>query len=101
MKNLEQSERETARWVALDALYHGAGYAVPERLILAVLEAVPLRVTAADVRTHLAYLGSLGLARVVELPDGSRTAAITSSGTDVVEYNAECPAGIARPHKYW
>ena len=101
MKPLDQSERETARWIALDALYHGGGYEVAERLILSVLQAVPLNCTAADVRAHLGYLESLHLARVVKLPDGGRLAAITSVGTDVVEYNADCPAGIARPKKYW
>lgn len=62
-KAIEQTERETARWVALDALYHGGGYPVAERLILSVLEAVPLRASAADIRAHLAYLESAGLAR--------------------------------------
>lgn len=100
-KAIDQSEREIARWVTLDALYHGGGYDVAERLVLAVLEAVPIRATAADVRGHLNYLESLGLCRVSSLPDGRRLAAITSSGTDVVEYNAECPPGIARPKKYW
>lgn len=100
-KAIDQSERETSRWVSLDALYHGGGYDVAERLVLAVLEAVPLRATAADVRAHLSYLESLGLCRVTQLPDGRRMAAITSRGTDVVEYNAECPPGVARPKKYW
>ncbi len=101
MKTIEQSERETARWVTLDALYHGGGYPVGERLILSVLEAVPVRATAADVRGHLTYLGSSGLAEVERLPDGTWTARITRHGMDVVEYNAECPAGISRPKKYW
>lgn len=101
MKTIEQSERETARWVTLGALYHGAGYPVAERLILSVLEAVPVRSSAADVRAHLSYLETAGLARVERLPDGTWTASVNRHGMDVVEYNADCPAGIARPKKYW
>lgn len=101
MKTIDQSERETARWVALDALYHGAGYPVGERLILSVLEAVPVRSSAGDVRSHLAYLETAGLIEVQRGDNGTWTASIGRRGMDIVEYNAECPAGIARPKKYW
>lgn len=101
MKTIEQSERETARWVALTALYHGASYPVAERLVLSVLEAVPIQSTAADVRSHLHFLSAAGLASIHRLPDGAQTACITKAGMDCVEYNADCPAGIARPQKYW
>lgn len=101
MKSLEQNERETARWVALNALYNGAGYPLAERVILSVLEAVPIRSTAADVRQHLHFLETAGLARIDKHPDGTWTACITKQGIDCVEYNIPTPAGIARPHKYW
>ena len=101
MKELEQSERETARWVTLHALYHGAGYPVAERLVLSVLEAVPIQASAGDVRAHLSYVASAGLASIEYLSNGTWVARITRAGMDVVEYNAECPVGIARPKKYW
>ncbi|MEO1752030.1 hypothetical protein [Thiofaba sp. EF100] len=101
MKTIEQSERETARWIVLSALYHGAGIPVAERLVLSVLEAVPIKATASDVRTHLHFLESAGMAHVKRLPDGGWVAEITKAGMDVVEYTADCPAGIARPVKYW
>ncbi|HWO99756.1 MAG TPA: cytoplasmic protein [Methylococcus sp.] len=100
-KPIDQSEREVARWITLDALYHGSGYPVSERLIHSVLEAVPVRSSAADVRAHFAYLESAGLATVRRLADGTQTATITRAGVDVVEYNSDCPPGIARPVKYW
>lgn len=101
MKEIEQSEREMARWVVLQALYHGDGSLVAERLILSVLDAVPIKASASDVRAHLAYLESASLARLEKLPNGSWCASITKSGVDVVEYNVDCPAGIGRPRKYW
>lgn len=101
MKEVDQSERETARWVLLNALYHGGDFPVAERVLLTVLEAVPIKATASDVRAHLAYLQSSGLVKVQHLPHGTWCATITRDGTDVVEYNSDCPAGIARPKKYW
>ena len=101
MKTIEQSQRETARWVALTALYNGAGFPLAERVILSVLEAVPIHATAADVRQHLHFLDTAGMATVHKQPDGTWTACITKDGMDCVEYNATCPAGIARPQKYW
>lgn len=101
MKDLEQSEREMARWVVLQALYHGDGNLVAERLILSVLEAVPIKASASDVRAYLSYVASAGLAQVEQFNHGAWGARITRTGVDVVEYNSECPAGIARPKKYW
>jgi len=101
MKPIEQSQRETARWVALSALYHGAGYPLAERVILSVLESVPIMATAADVRQHLHFLDAAGLAAVTRHSDGTWTARITKAGMDCVEYTAECPTGIARPQRYW
>lgn len=101
MKSPEQTEREHARWTMLMALYHGGGQPVAERLLLSVLEAVPVKADAGVVRAHLRYLEDCGLARLHEAPDGRVTGAITHGGMDVIEYNADCPPGIARPRKYW
>ncbi len=101
MKEFEQNERETSRWVLLMALYHGGGFPVAEALLLSTLHAVPLRADAATVRAQLKYLESAHLAEITEHPDGRVSAAVTQTGVDVYEYNTECPAGIARPKKYW
>lgn len=101
MKNVEQVRRETARWIALTALYHGMGCPTSERLIHSVLEAVPLPATLVETRALLHFLQQAGLATVTRRPDGATVACITKEGTDVVEYNAVCPAGIARPEQYW
>ena len=101
MKTMEQSQRETARWVLLNALYHGQGYPLAERVLHSVLEAVPIQATAADVRAHLSFLEAADLGKLDKLADGTWTAKILKPGIDCVEYNAPCPTGVARPQKYW
>ena len=101
MKDPEQIQRETSRWVLLMALYYGGGQPVAESLLLSTIQAVPIQSDPAIIRAQLRYLESAGLAEITKLPDGRIMAAITQKGCDVHEYTAECPAGIGRPAKYW
>lgn len=101
MIDIHQTERETARWIALQALWHGGGIFVSERVLLRTLESVPLHVSAHELRAVIQYLAGHGLVEVNEDHHGQLSAKITPSGTDCVEYNAACPEGIARPKKYW
>jgi hypothetical protein len=102
MKTLEQSTRETARWITLVALYQAVGVQTSERLILSILQAVPLQTSAAETRAVIEFLCRAGLAETHRSPTGEVTATLTKEGIDLVEYNADCPPGIARPaHKYW
>jgi DNA-binding transcriptional ArsR family regulator len=99
--DLEQRNREEARWRMLRVVDAGRPIAVSEQIIWRVLADIKLSLSLNTVRRELAYLRDLGL---VELEgEGTETwfAKLTASGVDVVEYNFPSPAGVARPRKYW
>jgi hypothetical protein len=99
--DLEQKNREEARWRMLRVIDAGRPIAVSEQIIWRVLSDIKLSLSLIAVRRELAYLRDL---RLVELEgEGSETwfAKLTASGVDVVEYNFPSPAGVARPRKYW
>ena len=99
--DLEQKNREEARWRMLRVIDAGRPIAVSEQIIWRVLSDIKLALSLNAVRRELAYLRDLGL---VELEgEGTETwfAKLTANGVDVVEYNFPSPAGVARPRKYW
>ena len=99
--DLEQKNREEARWRMLRVVDAGRPIAVSEQIIWRVLADIKLSLSLNTVRRELAYLRDLGL---LELEgEGTETwfARLTASGVDVVEYNFPSPAGVARPRKYW
>jgi hypothetical protein len=99
--DIEQKNREEARWRMLRVVDAGRPIAVSEQIIWRVLADIKLSLSLNTVRRELAYLRDLGL---LELEgEGSETwfAKLTASGVDVVEYNFPSPAGVARPRKYW
>jgi hypothetical protein len=99
--DLEQKNREEARWRMLRVVDAGRPIAVSEQIIWRVLADIKLSLSLNTVRRELAYLRDLGL---LELEgEGSETwfAKLTASGVDVVEYNFPSPTGVARPRKYW
>jgi DNA-binding transcriptional ArsR family regulator len=99
--DLEQRNREEARWRMLRVVDAGRPIAVSEQIIWRVLADIKLALSLNTVRRELAYLRDLGL---LELEgEGTETwfAKLTASGVDVVEYNFPSPAGVARPRKYW
>jgi DNA-binding transcriptional ArsR family regulator len=99
--DLEQKNREEARWRMLRVIDAGRPIAVSEQIIWRVLSDIKLALSLNAVRRELAYLRDLGL---VELEgEGMETwfAKLTANGVDVVEYNFPSPAGVARPRKYW
>ncbi len=99
--DLEQKNREEARWRMLRVVDAGRPIAVSEQIIWRVLADIKLALSLNTVRRELAYLRDLGL---LELEgEGTETwfAKLTASGVDVVEYNFPSPAGVARPRKYW
>jgi hypothetical protein len=99
--DIEQKQREEARWRMLRVIDAGRPIAVSEQLVWRVLADIKLPFSLNAVRRELTYLRDLGL---VEL-DGEEAevwlARLTAAGVDVVEYNQTVPAGIARPRKYW
>ena len=99
--DLEQKQREEARWRALRVLDAGRPIAVSENIVWRVLNDVRLRLSVNEVRRELDYLRTLGLVEI-EGEDGPEWyAKLTARGVDVVEYTVEAPPGVARPRKYW
>jgi len=97
---LEQKQREEARWRILRVLDAGRPIAVSEHIIRRVLDDVRLPLGPSGVRRELDYLQNLGLLEI-EDDAGDWFSKLTAAGVDVVEYNAPAPRGIARPKRYW
>jgi hypothetical protein len=99
--DLEQKNREEARWRMLRVVDAGRPIAVSEQIIWRVLADIKLSLSLNTVRRELSYLRDL---RLIELEgEDAETwfAKLTANGVDVVEYNSPSPAGVARPRKYW
>jgi hypothetical protein len=98
---LEQRQREEARWRTLRVLDAGRPIAVSENIVWRVLHDVRLPMGLTGVRRELDYLRRSGLVEVEGEESGTWYARLTARGVDVVEYTVDAPAGIARPRKYW
>jgi hypothetical protein len=99
--DLEQRQREEARWRILRVVDAGRPIPVTEQIIWRVLADIKLLLSLNQMRRELSYLRDLALIEIEG--EGSETwfAKLTAVGVDVVEYTAKSPAGIARPRKYW
>lgn len=94
-----RAEREHLRWILLAALWHATPYGCNEQILVRIAQDVPLRVTPDRVRRELAYLRGCELVEVDE-SNPLWHAEITAKGSDVVDYRADAPAGVARPPKW-
>lgn len=99
--DLEQKQREDARWRILRVVDAGRPSAVSEQIIWRVLADIRLPFSLIVVRRELSYLADLGLVELEGQDGGVWFARLTACGVDVVEYNQAAPAGVARPRKYW
>ncbi len=99
--NLEQKQREEARWRVLRVLDAGRPIAVSETIVWRVLADIKLALTLNALRRELSYLRDRGLIEIEGEDNDTWYARLTASGVDVVEYTAPAPPGIARPRKYW
>ena len=97
--DIARAERETLRWILLYALWHARPYGTSEHVLLRTAHDIPLRVTPDVVRKELGYLQGKGLITTAENQPVWH-AEITADGEDVVDYRADCPAGIARPRNW-
>jgi hypothetical protein len=95
---LEQLQREDARWKMLRVIDAGRPVGVNESIVRRVLTDLSLPFSQADLRRELAYLRDLGLIEIGEV-DGEQFAKATAAGVAVIEYTASAPAGVARPAK--
>lgn len=99
--DLEQKQREEARWRILRVLDAGRPIAVSETIVWRVLHDIRLPMSVNSVRREISYLRDLTLLEIEG--EGTETwfAKLTAQGVDVVEYTVNAPAGVARPRKYW
>ena len=99
--DLEQKQREEARWRILRVLDAGRPITVCEDIVLRVLNDVRLPLSVSSLRRELDYLRNLNLVEIEGEDGATWYCKLTAQGVDVVEYTSEAPRGIARPRKYW
>jgi hypothetical protein len=99
--DLEQRQREEARWRILRVVDAGRPIPVTEQIIWRVLTDIKLSFSLNQLRRELSYLRDLALIEIEGEGGENWFAKLTAVGVDVVEYTAQSPAGIARPRKYW
>ncbi|MGH7906263.1 MAG: hypothetical protein ACREP6_06515 [Candidatus Binataceae bacterium] len=99
--NLEQKQREEARWRILRVLDAGRPAPVSESIVWRVVSEMNIQLSPNAIRRELAYLRDLGLIELDAQDAETWFAQLTARGVDVVEYTAPAPAGVARPRKSW
>lgn len=99
--NLEQKQREEARWRMLRVLDAGRPIAVSENIVWRVLHDVRLPMSITGVRREFDYLRNLGLIEIENELSETWFAKLTARGVDIVEYTLDAPPGVARPRRYW
>ena len=101
MTDLVKARRENMRWLVLNALNNARPLGAMDVLLLTVGQAIYPDASANELHAQLGYLEDKQLVDIERQPDGHWHAKLNSNGIDVVEYTVDCPAGIARPTKYW
>ncbi len=99
--DLEQKQREEARWRILRVLDAGRPIAVSENIVWRVLHDVRLPMSITGVRREFDYLRNLGLIEIENELSETWFAKLTARGVDIVEYTLDAPPGVARPRRYW
>lgn len=101
MTDIVKARRESMRWLLLNALNNARPLGAMDQLMLTVTQDMYPDTTANELHQQLEYLKDKDLVDINKRPDGHWHAKLNSNGIDVVEYTIDCPAGIARPAKYW
>jgi len=99
--DFEKAQREETRWRILLILDAGRPIKVSETLIFSALSDASLAISPNELRRELDYLRDKGLVELMGEDTPVWTAELTGTGVDVVQYTIDCPAGIARPKKWW
>jgi len=99
--DLEKAQREETRWRILRVLDAGRPTKVSETVIYRALSDASLTIGPNALRRELDYLRDKELVELTGEDTSVWAAALTGDGVDVVEYAIQCPAGIARPKKWW
>ena len=95
--DLQQKQREEARWRILRVLDAGRPFGCNENIVWRTLNDVKLPLTLMQVRRELAYLRDLGLLEILDERTELWSARLTATGVDLVEYTIAAPPGIVRP----
>ncbi|MYA88751.1 MAG: hypothetical protein F4X97_09930 [Boseongicola sp. SB0662_bin_57] len=85
------------RWVVLLRVQAGGEIGATDAMCLDVARAAYPSVDSYVIRRELAYLESAGLVENARSEIMPWRVSLTAQGRDVVDYVAECPAGVARP----
>lgn len=96
--DIEQKKKEAARWLILRAVDAGRPIGVGESIVASVLKDAGLALSPNAIRRELDYLRDAGLL-VLFTESEEWQARPTPAGTNIVEYVAAAPAGIARPDR--
>lgn len=100
--DLTRANRETLRWLILQALYAAQPYGCNEQIVFQAIVPTMPALTALEMRQQLDYLAERELLEITG--KGSQQfwfVKLNNHGVDIVEYTTECRGGIARPAKYW
>lgn len=96
-----RAERENLRWLILLALWHARPHGCSEGVLVRTAQDIFIATTADVMRREMDYLQGFGLIEVQHNPNNPMWyGKLTSNGTNVVEYRADPPAGVARPPKW-
>lgn len=101
MTDITKARRENLRWNLLNALNKARPIGAQDQLLLTVVQSLYEDCTPTELHSELEYLKDRKLVDIDKKPDGHWHAKLNSNGVDVVDYTVHCPAGIARPTKYW
>lgn len=99
--DLTKARRESMRWLLLNGLNKARPLGAMDILLLSVVQAIYPDATPNELQGQLGYLKDKKLVDILIQPDGYWHIKLNAEGIDVVEYTVDCPAGIARPTKYW
>ncbi|WP_019672294.1 hypothetical protein [Psychrobacter lutiphocae] len=99
--DLQKSRREGMRWYLLVAMHRGEPLGCSDHILKTIMDDIYGKVTPSELHQQLSYLEKKQTVTVTKSPDGHWHGRLTAVGIDIVDYTVDCPAGIARPAKYW
>src|ERR1700683_2283464 len=99
--DLEQRQREEARWRILRVIDAGRPIPVSEQILWRVLTDLKSGFSLNDVRREMQYRRDRNLITITIEEEGTDIwfGALTWHGIDIVEYTKPCEPGIARPRR--
>lgn len=99
--DMAKARREGMRWHLINALDKARPVGAIDTLLLDVVRCIYPDTTVKELHSQLDYLDNKNLVVLKKYSDGHWHSCLNSHGIDVFEYAVKCPAGIARPEKYW